>query len=48
MSAFDLQSEEDVKEYLEKLLTEYQFGCYAEKNAEGINRVLCEVLSNIG
>lgn len=35
MSAFDLQKESDVKEYLEKLGIEYRFGCYSEKKAEG-------------
>lgn len=35
MSAFDLQKESDVKEYLEKLGVEYRFGCYSEKKAEG-------------
>lgn len=35
MSAFDLQQESDVKEYLEKLGIEYRFGCYSEKKAEG-------------
>jgi len=34
MSAFDLQKESDVKEYLEKLGIEYRFGCYSEKKAE--------------
>lgn len=35
MSAFDLQNESDVKEYLEKLGIEYRFGCYSEKKADG-------------
>lgn len=33
--AFDLQSESDVKEYIEKLGIEYRFGCYSEKKPEG-------------
>ncbi|OXU27670.1 hypothetical protein TSAR_003741 [Trichomalopsis sarcophagae] len=32
--AYDLKSEEDVKLYLKNLYTEYQFGCYGEKNPE--------------
>jgi len=32
--AFDLQSESDVKEYIEKLGIEYRFGCYSEKKPE--------------
>jgi len=28
----DLKNEEDVKEYVENLGTEYRFGCYSEKN----------------
>ena len=28
----DLKNEEEVKEYLENLVTEYRFGCYHEKN----------------
>lgn len=33
--SFDLQKEEDVKEYIEKLGIEYRFGCYSEKKPEG-------------
>lgn len=33
--AYDLQKEEDVKEYIEKLGIEYRFGCYSEKKPEG-------------
>ena len=33
--AWDLKSEEEVKEYLENLRTEYSFGCYSEQKAEG-------------
>lgn len=32
--AYDLKSESDVKEYLEKLGIEYRFGCYSEKKPE--------------
>ena len=31
----DLKSEDDVKEYLERLGIEYRFGCYYEKNGKG-------------
>ena len=31
----DLKSEEDVKEYLERLGIEYRFGCYYEKDGKG-------------
>lgn len=34
--SLDLQSETDVKDYLEKLGIEYRFGCYSEKRPEGI------------
>lgn len=33
--AYDLKSEEDVKQYLKNLGTEYRFGCFSEKNPEG-------------
>lgn len=33
--AYDLQSESDVKEYIEKLGIEYRFGCYSEKKPDG-------------
>jgi hypothetical protein len=33
--AYDLQSETDVKDYIEKLGIEYRFGCYSEKKPEG-------------
>lgn len=39
--AFDLQSESDVKEYIEKLGIEYRFGCYSEKKPEGEMNYLC-------
>jgi len=32
--AYDLKKESDVKEYLEKLGTEYRFGCYSERKPE--------------
>ena len=32
----DLKKEEDVKDYLERLGTEYRFGCYYEKDGKGI------------
>lgn len=32
--AYNLKSEEEVKEYLENLGTEYRFGCFNEKNPE--------------
>ncbi|XP_018323562.1 cytochrome c oxidase assembly factor 7 homolog [Agrilus planipennis] len=32
--AYNFQSEEDVKEYLNNLGIEYRFGCYSEKNPE--------------
>lgn len=35
MSAFDLKSESEVKEYLNNLGIEYRFGCYSEKKPEG-------------
>lgn len=34
--AFDLKDETEVKDYIEKLGVEYRFGCYSEKNPEGI------------
>lgn len=34
--SFDLQSETDVKDYIEKLGIEYRFGCYSEKKPDGI------------
>lgn len=40
--AFDLQSESDVKEYIEKLGIEYRFGCYSEKKPEGENELSFE------
>lgn len=33
--AFNLKSEEEVKEYLKNLYTEYKFGCLSEKRPEG-------------
>lgn len=47
MSAFDLQKESDVKEYLEKLGIEYRFGCYSEKKAEGKFVLVVEVIPNL-
>lgn len=38
--AFDLQSETDVKDYIEKLGIEYRFGCYSEKKPEGERKIL--------
>lgn len=40
MSGYNLKSEEDVKEYLKNLFTEYQFGCYGEKNPEGEHLII--------
>lgn len=40
--AFDLQSESDVKEYIEKLGIEYRFGCYSEKKPEGETNYLLQ------
>lgn len=37
--AYDFKSETDVKEYLQNLGIEYRFGCYSEKNPEGIEYV---------
>lgn len=34
--AYDLKSETDVKDYIEKLGIEYRFGCYSEKKPDGI------------
>lgn len=34
--AFDLKDEKSVKEYLDKLGIEYRFGCFSERNPEGI------------
>lgn len=31
------KTEEELKEYLENLGTEYRFSCFKEKNGEGIN-----------
>ncbi|KAL1130440.1 hypothetical protein AAG570_011688 [Ranatra chinensis] len=39
--AYNLKSEEDVKEYLKNLGTEYRFGCYNEKKPE-----VCHLLGN--
>ena len=36
----DLKSEEDVKEYLERLGIEYRFGCYYEKDGKGKFRLI--------
>lgn len=33
--SLDLQSESDVKDYIERLGIEYRFGCYSEKKPEG-------------
>lgn len=33
--SYDLKSETDVKDYLEKLGIEYRFGCYSEKKPDG-------------
>lgn len=33
--AYNLKSEEEVKQYLNNLGIEYRFGCYSEKNPEG-------------
>ncbi len=33
--AFELKTEEEVKEYLDNLGTEYRFGCFSEKKPEG-------------
>ena len=33
--AWDLKNEEEVKQYLDNLGTEYRFGCLSEKNPEG-------------
>lgn len=38
--AYDLQSESDVKEYIEKLGIEYRFGCYSEKKPDGELNIL--------
>lgn len=35
--AYDFKSEAEVKEFLQNLGTEYRFGCYSEKNPEGIS-----------
>lgn len=35
MAFTNLKSEEEVKEYLKNLGTEYRFGCYSEKKPEG-------------
>ena len=31
----ELKTEEEVKEYLDNLGTEYRFGCFSEKKPEG-------------
>lgn len=33
--AVNFQSEEEVKDYLEKIGIEYRFGCFSEKKPEG-------------
>lgn len=33
--AYNLQSEEDVKDFIKNLGIEYRFGCYSEKKGEG-------------
>lgn len=33
--SLDLQSESEVKDYIERLGIEYRFGCYSEKKPEG-------------
>jgi hypothetical protein len=33
--AWDLKNEEEVKQYLDNLGTEYRFGCLSEKKPEG-------------
>lgn len=40
--SYDLQSESDVKEYIEKLGIEYRFGCYSEKKPDG-EKFKCDV-----
>lgn len=42
--AYNLKSESDVKEYLTNLGTEYRFGCYSEKNPEGL--LSCLIIIN--
>ena len=42
---WDLKKEEDVKQYLDNLYTEYRFGCYSEKKPEGIYTYMNELLS---
>uniref|UniRef100_A0A2P2I5N9 Cytochrome c oxidase assembly factor 7 homolog n=1 Tax=Hirondellea gigas TaxID=1518452 RepID=A0A2P2I5N9_9CRUS len=44
--AFDLKSEEDVKEYLENIGIEYRFDCYSEKKPESC-QLLGEYLESI-
>ncbi|KPI97747.1 Sel1 repeat-containing protein 1-like [Papilio xuthus] len=39
--AYDLQKEEDVKQYIENLGIEYRFGCYHEKKSE-----VCHLLAD--
>lgn len=33
--AYDFKNEDDVKDYIKNLGTEYRFGCFSEKNPEG-------------
>lgn len=34
--AFDFKNDDEVKQYLENIAVEYRFGCYTEKNPEGM------------
>lgn len=45
--SLDLQSETEVKEYIEKLGIEYRFGCYSEKKPEGAHVVVMSYLSQL-
>lgn len=40
---YNLKNEEEVKEYVKNLGTEYRFGCFSEKKPEGLIFVMITV-----
>lgn len=45
--AWDLKNEEEVKQYLDNLGTEYRFGCLSEKKPEGKIKMLPAILTKL-
>ena len=42
----DLTKEEEMKQYLDNLGTEYRFGCYSEKDPEGKGQLRIPIVSS--